>query len=70
MQEKSYEESENALKEICEKLENDNCKIEEIAALYEQGMQHYQNCISKLNDIKGKIVKIKQSLNVVEEIDI
>lgn len=66
----NFEENEKRLKEICEKLENENCSISEISKLYEEGAQKLKECYDYLNEYKGKITKIVQTIDGYKEEDI
>ncbi len=65
----NFENNEKRLKEICEKLENENCTISEISKLYEEGAQKLKECYDYLNQYKGKITKIVQTIDGYKEED-
>lgn len=64
---KDIESAEKRLTEICDKLENESVSISDSVALYEEGSEIVKFLNSELNSAKGKIVKIKQSLDKIEE---
>ena len=55
------------LKEITEKLENDNVSLEEGIKLFEEGSQIAKECYTSLNEAKGKIMQIKKDFVGEEE---
>ena len=67
---KDIESAEKRLTEICDKLENESVSISDSVALYEEGSEIVKFLNSELNSAKGKIVKIKQSLDEIKEEDI
>lgn len=67
---KDIESAEKRLTEICDKLENESVSISGSVALYEEGSEIVKFLNSELNSAKGKIVKIKQSLDEIKEEDI
>ena len=70
MEEKTFEAKEKRLNEICSKMENDNLSISEMVNMYEEGANLFSECISELENAKGKIVKIKAKLDGVYEEEI
>lgn len=64
---KDIESAEKRLTEICDKLENESVSISDSVALYEEGSEIVKFLNSELNSAKGKIVKIKQSLDKIDE---
>lgn len=67
---KDIESAEKRLTEICDKLENESVSISDSVTLYEEGSEIVKFLNSELNSAKGKIVKIKQSLDEIKEEDI
>jgi exodeoxyribonuclease VII small subunit len=56
-----------ALKAIVLKLENDNLSFDEGLELYEKGAELVKDCFSALNEVKGKVTKIKQEIENYKE---
>ena len=59
----TFEEAEKELQAIIEKLENENVSFSESQNLYERGSFLVKNCLTELEDIKGKISIIKKELD-------
>lgn len=66
----TFEENEKRLVEICDKLENENLSISEIEKLYEEGALRLKECYEHLNEYKGKITKLVQTIEGYKEEDI
>ena len=61
---------EDKLKEIeliTSKLENPDLGMDEGIKLYEQGVVLAKDCLTELNEVKGKISIIKKELDVYKE---
>ena len=67
---KDIESAEKRLTEICEILENTNVSISDSVDLYEEGSEIIKFLNTQLNNLKGRIVKIKENLDKIEEVDI
>ncbi|MBO4412463.1 MAG: exodeoxyribonuclease VII small subunit [Clostridia bacterium] len=67
---KDIESAEKRLTEICDALEGANLTISDGVKLYEEGSEIVKFLNSELNLVKGKIVKIKQTIDKIEEEDI
>jgi len=59
---KSFEESFSRLEKILEKLESDDCSLEETIELYEEGLTLTKFCYDKLNNAELRIKEINKSL--------
>ena len=59
----TFEEAEKELQAIIEKLENENVSFSESQNLYERGSFLVKNCLTELEDVKGKISIIKKELD-------
>ncbi len=66
----NYEESMEKLKEIIEKLENDEISLEESMKNFKEGMDLYKHCNSLLNKAEGEVTMIlDKGSESVEEIE-
>ena len=61
-QERSFEESFSRLEKILERLESEDCTLEETIKLYEEGMGLTKFCYDKLNNAELRIKEINKSL--------
>jgi exodeoxyribonuclease VII small subunit len=59
---KNFEESFSRLEKILEKLESDDCSLEETIKLYEEGLTLTKFCYDKLNNAELRIKEINRSL--------
>lgn len=59
----TFEQAEKELQEIVEKLESENVSFSESQKLYERGSLLVKNCLSDLEQAKGKISIIKKELD-------
>ena len=69
MKELTYEQAEERLVEICEKLENEKLTISETTTLYEESSKLLKFCLNELQIKKGKITQIKETLEGAIETD-
>ena len=63
----NLEESLKDIEKIAEKLENPDLGMDEGLKLYEQGVELVKDCLSQLNEVKGKINIIKKDLDAYKE---
>ena len=61
-QEKSFEESFSRLEKILEKLEGDDCTLDETLKLYEEGLALTKVCNDKLTNAELRIKEINKSV--------
>lgn len=59
---KSFEESYSRLEKILEKLESDDCSLEDTISLYEEGLTLTKYCYDKLSNAELRIKEINKSL--------
>lgn len=64
----SFEEACNKLQEIIDKIENGEVSLEEALLLFEQGEELVKICYNFLNNAKGKLSQIKETLGKLEEV--
>lgn len=55
------------IEDIVSSMEDPNLSINEGVKLYEQGVTIAKECLSELNDIKGKVNVIKKDLDAYRE---
>ena len=55
------------IEEIVSTMENPDLSINEGVKLYEQGVKLAKECLSELNDVKGKINVIRKDLDAYRE---
>jgi len=55
------------LQKITEEIESPNLSIDESLSLYEKGTAIAKECLTQINEIKGKINIIKQDLDSFQE---
>ena len=55
------------LKEITDKLEDNNVSLDEGIKLFEEGSKLAKECFTALNEVKGKIMQIKKDFVGEEE---
>ena len=60
--ENTFEDSFSRLEKILERLESDDCPLEETIQLYEEGMTLTRACYDKLNNAELRIKEINKSL--------
>jgi exodeoxyribonuclease VII small subunit len=60
--EKSFEESFERLGKILERLESDDCSLDETLKLYEEGVTLTKVCYDRLNNAELRIKEINKSL--------
>ncbi len=53
----------NKLNEIVEKMEDENTKIDESLALFEEGVTLAKQCFDSIEEYKGKLTVIKEKLD-------
>jgi len=63
----SYEKSLAKLDEILVRLEKKDTSIEEGIALYEQGLSVARECLTLLNESKGKVTVLQEKLDRLVE---
>ena len=63
----SLENKINELSKITEQIESPDLSIDESVALYEKGAALAQECLTSINEVKGKIKIIKQNLESYQE---
>ena len=59
----NFEENNQGLQEIINKLEKEDLSLEEATKLYEEGVKLAKECYKVLDDSKGKITILKQELD-------
>lgn len=64
----SFEEACNKLQEIIDKIENGDVSLEEALTLFSQGEELVKICYQFLNNAKGQLSQIKETLGKLEEI--
>lgn len=60
--ERSFEDSFSRLGKILERLESEDCSLDETIQLYEEGMGLTKVCYDKLNDAELRIKEINKSI--------
>jgi exodeoxyribonuclease VII small subunit len=60
--ENSFEASFARLEKILEKLESDDCRLDETISLYEEGLKLTKICYDKLNSAELRIKEINKNL--------
>jgi exodeoxyribonuclease VII small subunit len=60
--EKSFEDSFSRLEKILERLESEDCALDETISLYEEGMKLTKMCYDKLGNAELRIKEINKSL--------
>jgi exodeoxyribonuclease VII small subunit len=63
----SFEGSLNRLKDIVEKMENENTDLEESLKLYSEGIKLYQQCTKILEKTERKVEILKNGKQLAEE---
>ncbi len=58
----NFEEKLNSLEEISTKLESENTSLDEMLALYENGVKLLKECRSYLDKAEQKVIDITQNL--------
>lgn len=53
----------NKLNEIVEKMEDENTKLDESLALFEEGVTLAKRCFDSIEEYKGKLTVIKEKLD-------
>ena len=66
--EKSFEESFTRLESILEKLESEDCSLEDTLNLYEEGLTLTKECYSRLNKAELRIKEINKTTKNETEI--
>lgn len=56
-----FEKSLGELEKIISKLESGECSLDESIALFEQGMQHTEQCRKALNNAKKRILNLTET---------
>lgn len=64
----SFEEACNKLQEIIDKIENGDVSLEQALNLFGQGEELVKICYQFLNNAKGQLSQIKETLGKLEEI--
>ena len=59
----SFEDHLTSAKKIVQKLESGDCNLDEMLALYEDGIKSLKFCNEKLNEFEEKINIIKKDIN-------
>ena len=65
----SYEEATKKLNKIIEKFEEGNLPIDQAIKNLEEGASIIKDCYSILDEAKGKLTEIKETLNGLQEVD-
>ena len=55
------------LKNITEKLEQDETSLDESLVLFDKGIELAKSCYQVLNETKGKITVLKKDIEVMKE---
>lgn len=64
----SYEEASKQLQEIIDKIENGQLPLDEALKLFEKGQELIKICYSSLDQAKGKLTEIKETIGKIEEV--
>jgi exodeoxyribonuclease VII small subunit len=56
----SFEEAEQELEQIVERLERGDADVEELTKLWERGEELYRICAAKLDGVRGKIEELSR----------
>jgi exodeoxyribonuclease VII small subunit len=56
----SFEEAQNELEQIAERLERGDADIEELTKLWERGEELFRICSAKLEGVRGKIEELSR----------
>lgn len=67
MENLSYEEASKELSEIVSQLEEGTLPMSKAIELFERGIELIKICYSCLDNAKGKLVEIKETLDKLEE---
>ena len=59
---KTFEQHLDKAKEIVSKLESGDCNLDEMLALYKEGVDSLKYCNEKLNEFEDKITVIKKDI--------
>jgi len=62
-QENNFEAAFKRLEKILEKLESDDCTLDETLSLYEEGLKLTKICYDKLNSAELRIKEINRNMN-------
>lgn len=68
MEKITYEMATKELSQIISKLESGTLTIDEALTLFERGKQLLSICHKTLNEAKGKLTEIKESIDGLEEL--
>ena len=63
----NLDENLNKIEDIVTSMEKPDITIEEGLSLYEQGVKLAKECLTELNNVKGKVTAIKKDLEVFRE---
>ena len=61
MSEPSFEEAQQELETIVERLERGDAGVDELTKLWERGEELYRICATKLDGVRGKIEELSRS---------
>lgn len=64
----SYEEASKELNQIIEKLEEDKVPLSSAVELFERGEELVKICYKNLDNAKGKLTQIKETIDKLEEV--
>lgn len=68
MEKSSYEEASKELAQIINQLESGQLSLDEALKLFERGKELILVCNNCLNQAKGKLTEIKETLDKLEEV--
>jgi exodeoxyribonuclease VII small subunit len=61
MSELTFEEAQQELDSIVERLERGDAGVDELTKLWERGEELYRVCAAKLDDVRGKIEELART---------
>lgn len=64
----TFETNIKKLEEIVKELENGEISLEDSLKKFEKGIEYYKKCSEIINDVEGKVTKIKD--NIEEDFNI
>ncbi len=68
MEKLSYEEASKELAQIITQLESGQLGLDEAMKLFERGRELVNICYASLNQVKGKLTEIRETLDKLEEV--
>ncbi|AKL95302.1 exodeoxyribonuclease VII small subunit [Clostridium aceticum] len=68
MKKTSYEKSIKRLEEVVQQLENKELSLEDSLKLFQEGIDLYRNCNTKLNEIEEKVMIILEENGEIKNI--